>query len=193
MDNENKNVVNDVEMDDSEKAMQSFLTGANDYEAEKTESSAGIKLGKFETLICALAVFAATLWTISNYGAALVCGLAILATVIVKPGKDTVHCVAANGIFLGVMVVIRATLNISAIIFETIMNAAKPESTYSTEYASWVNTYNSFNNAMNVISSLVHIAVFVIFVINAYCFLTKKRTFVFGKTAAKISDSEDEE
>ena len=58
MDNENKNVVNDVEMDDSEKAMQSFLTGANDYEAEKTEGSAGIKLGRFETLICALAVFA---------------------------------------------------------------------------------------------------------------------------------------
>ena len=194
MDNENKNVVS-VEENDTDKAMQSFLTGSNDYESEKKvdEAPAGIKLGKYEGFIAALAVFAAALWTISNYGAALICAFAVLLTVITKPGKDTVHTVAANGLALGLMIVIRATLNVSAIIFETVMNASKPESTYGSGYADWVSTFNSFNNVMTVVSAMVHVAVFVIFVINAYCFLSKKRTFIFGKTAAAISDKEDEE
>ena len=111
MDNENKNALS-VEESDTDKAMQSFLTGSNDYESEKKvdEAPTGIKLGKFEGFIAALAVFAAALWTISNYGAALICAFAVLLTVITKPGKDTVHTVAANGLALGLMIVIRATL-----------------------------------------------------------------------------------
>ncbi len=194
MDNENKNVV-DVEAEDTDKAMKSFLSGSNDYEAEKTEEAApaGMKLGKFEMLICALSVMALALWTMSNYGTAVICGLAILLTVIIKPGKDAVHTVAANSLCLGVVFVIKAAINACGNIFEIVMNASKPESTYSNAYYDWVDTYNSFSNTINTINSIINVAVFVVFIINAFFLISKKRTVLFGKTAAKLSDKEDEE
>jgi len=194
MDNENKNTVEAVEESDTEKAMQSFLTGANDYEAEAPvdEAPVGMKLGKLEALICALAVFAGAIWTMSNYGAAVICAIAILVTVIVKPGKDAVHCVAANGLFIGAALLVKASLNALGIIFELFMSFTQPESTYSSGYADWVETYNSFTKVMNTVSAIVNIAVFVIFIINVFCLISKKRTFIFGGTAAKLSDKEDD-
>lgn len=193
MDNENKKVV-DTEAEDTDKAMQSFLSGSNDYEAEKPaeEAPKTMKLGRFDMLICVLSVMALGLWTMSNYGTAVICGIAVLLAVITKPGKDAVHTVCANGLCLATALVIKAAINACGNIFELFMNATKPESVYSSGYADWVETYNSFSNVINTISSIINVAVFVVFVINAFFLISKKRTVLFGKVAAKLSDRDDE-
>lgn len=184
------------EAEDPEESYDSDDTDAlaKEYEDYEEEYEAKpMKLGKFEILICALAVFAPALWTLSAYGTAMMCGLALLLTVLTKPGKDAVHCVVANALTLGTMIFIRITLNISAIIFELIMNASEPKKTlYGSAYNDWEETITSFNDVMSVINSVLHLLVFVVFIINVFCLISKKRTPIFGKTAAKLSDKEEE-
>ena len=110
--------------DDTDALVKEYEDYDEEYEAKP------MKFGKFEILICALAVFAPALWTLSAYGTAMMCGLALLLTVLTKPGKDAVHGVVANALTLGTMIFIRITLNISTIIFELIMNASEPENTF---------------------------------------------------------------
>ena len=192
MDNEKKATT--AEAEDTEKAMQSFLSGSNDYEIEKDteeKSSAPVKLNKHEVLICALAVFSLALWLLSNHIAAILCGLAIALTVIVKPGKDTVHCVAANGIAFGTMTVVRIVVNVVGELISHYYSYIAEANSYS-EAQDLQESYALFNETMSVISAIIGITVFVLFIINACCFASKKRTFVFGSLAAKLSDRDDE-
>ena len=109
MDQENKNIVETEE--ETDKAMQSFLTGSNDYEEEKTEPAKGASFSKKDLLIAALAVFAIGIFTISNYGACVIAAIAIGLAIFTDAGKDAVHTVAANSFALGVCVVLYRSVN----------------------------------------------------------------------------------
>ena len=112
MDQENKN----VEATNEEKALQSFLDGTNDYEEEKAPEAPKLVMNKGEILISALSLFALAMWTLSNYGAAMICTIAIAVAAFTKSGKDAMHTVTANGLALGTFIVIKATLNVEAFV-----------------------------------------------------------------------------
>lgn len=177
MDQENKN----VEATNEEKALQSFLDGTNDYEEEKAPEAPKLVMNKGEILISALSLFALAMWTLSNYGAAMICTIAIAIAVFTKSGKDAMHTVTANGLALGTFIVIKATLNVPSIIAEVLYNYGKLSAL----------NYASFSRIIYVINAVLSVCVFVVFVINAFQLLSKKRLFIFGKAAAKISDKED--
>ena len=92
MDQENKN----VEATNEEKALQSFLDGTNDYEEEKAPEAPKLVMNKGEILISALSLFALAMWTLSNYGAAMICTIAIAVAAFTKSGKDAMHNVIST-------------------------------------------------------------------------------------------------
>lgn len=177
MDQENKA----VETEKEEKAMESFLNGTNDYEEEKAPEAPKLVMNKGEMLISALSLFALAMWTLSNYGAAMMCTIAIALAVLTKAGKDAMHTVVANALSLGTFIAIKATINVPSIIAEVLYNNGKLTNL----------KYGNFSMIIYLISAALSICIFVIFVINAFQLLSKKRLFIFGKAAAKISDKED--
>jgi len=177
MDQENKN----LEAENTEKAMQSFLDGTNDYEEEKAPEAPKLVMNKGEMLISALSLFALAMWTLSNYGAAMICALAVALAVFTKAGKDTMHTVIANGLALGTFIIVKAAINVPSMIFEVLYRQGNL-SAYK---------YSNISNVMLIINMIVAVCVFVIFVVNAFQLLSKKRLTIYGKTAAKISDKED--
>jgi hypothetical protein len=121
------------------------------------------------------------MWTLSNYGAAMICTIAIAVAVFTKSGKDAMHTVTANALALGTFIIVKATLNVPSIIAEVLYNYGKLSAL----------NYASFSRIIYVINAVLSVCVFVVFVINAFQLLSKKRLFIFGKAAAKISDKED--
>ncbi len=177
MDQENKN----VEAENTEKAMQSFLDGSNDYEEEKAPEAPKLTMNKGEMLISALSLFALAMWTLSNYGAAMICTFAIALSVFTKVGKDAMHTVVANALSLGTFIVVKAAINVPSMIIDVFYSHGKI-SAYK---------YANISKVMLILNMIVGVCIFVVFVVNAFQLLSKKRLFIFGKTAAKISDKED--
>ena len=179
MDQENKNIVETEE--ETDKAMQSFLTGSNDYEEEKTEPAKGASFSKKDLLIAALAVFAIGIFTISNYGACVIAAIAIGLAIFTDAGKDAVHTVAANSFALGVCVVLKVTVGVVQTVFSLIFAFANATTS----------TLSNFSAFITIINYAIGILSFVFFIISLFALMSKKRTAVFNKTAAKLSDKED--
>lgn len=177
MDQENKNVANDNE----EKAMKSFLEGTNDYEEEKAPEAPKLVLNKGEILISALSLFSLAMWTLSNYGAAMICTLAVALALVTKAGRDAMHTVIANALALGTFIIVKAAINVPSMVIDVLYSQGKV-SAYK---------YSNISKVMLILNMIVALFIFIIFVVNAFQLLSKKRISIYGKTAAKISDKED--
>lgn len=163
------------EKDETEAAMESFLSGSNDFQAEPEEAPE-VKEGKKHILMSALAVMALAIFSFSPYGSALIAAVAIALVLIIKPDRFVTHTVVANSLALGVCLVVKSIAAVIPAIAAPILafTNAGP------------NAYTSLSGVLTIIDYIVVVLSFVFFVINAFALMSKKETVLFGKTAGKI-------
>jgi len=184
MDFENKNDILDTEAaeaDETEKAMDSFLNGSvyTEEDAKKDKEVSKFVTNK-EAVVCGISLFALVAWSFSAYGALVMSALALLGMVFIKAGKNATQVCVSNALAVGVITVIRVALSMLEAIVQTYYF-----------YVLEKNITTDFKNTITLFSNLITIALFIIFIINALCLLSKKHTPVFGGTAKKFAEREE--
>ena len=183
MDFENKNDVLDTEnaVEETEKAMDSFLKGSSDTEdgAKKDNDVVDFVTNK-EAVVCGISLFALAAWNFSSYGALIITALALLGMVFIKAGKNATQICVSNALTIGVASVLVVTLAVIKTLVQTYYFYALDKS---------IST--SFANTLALFTNLISIAVFVIFIINALCLSSKSHTPIFAGTAKKFTERED--
>lgn len=163
------------EKDETEAAMESFLSGSNDFQAEPEEAPE-VKEGKKHILMSALAVMALAIFAFSPYGSALIAAVAIALVLVIKPDRFVTHTVVANSLALGVCLVVKSIAAVIPAIAAPVLAFTNAGS----------NAYTSLSGVLTIIDYIVVVLSFVFFVINAFALMSKKETVLFGKTAGKI-------
>ncbi len=185
MDLENKNDAVDTEraeeINETEKAIDSFLNGSvyTEEDAKKDKEASKFITNK-EALICAISVFALAVWYLSTYGAIIVAAIGLGVAALSNMGKNAMRICVSNSLTLGVC----AVINIAISTFYTI---AQIFSVYVLEK----NVSSKLTQFVSLSTIIVSILVFVFFVINAFCLLSKKHTPIFGGTAKKFAEREE--
>lgn len=162
------------EEDETDKAMESFLSGSNDFQAEPEESPE-VKEGKKHILIAALSVMALAIFSISVYGSAVIAAIAIALALIIKPEKFVTQTVVANSLALGVCIVIKAILTVIPAIATPLMAFVGATN----------NAFTNLSGVLTIFGYLLVVLSFIFFVVNAFALMSKK-TALFGKTAEKL-------
>jgi hypothetical protein len=163
------------EKDETEAAMESFLSGSNDFQAEPKEAPE-VKEGKKHILMSALAVMALAIFSFSPYGSALIAAVAIALVLIIKPDRFVTHTVVANSLALGVCLVVKSIAAVIPAIAAPILAFTNAGN----------NAFTSLSGVLAIIDYIVIVLSFVFFVVNAFALMSKKETVLFGKTADKI-------
>ena len=165
------------EQDETDAAMESFLSGSNDFQAEPEETPEA-KEGKKNILIAALSVMALAIFSFSAYGSAVIAAMAIALVLFIKPERFVTHTVVANSVALGVCVVIKSILSVLPAIAAPIM-----------AFLGIPSNDPAYTNLSGVLTIGNYIAValsFIFFVFNAFALMSKKNSPFFGKTADKL-------
>ena len=183
MDFENKNDVVDKaeEISETEKAIDSFLNGSVYTEEDaKKEKEAPKFLTNKETIICAISLFALLVWNLSGYGAIVVSAIALIAAVALNVGKNAIQVCVSNALALGVCAVVRIAISVIYIVIQTFYFYVLEE-----------NVSTDLSNFISLTTNIIGVLVFVFFVINAFCLMSKTHTPVFGGTAKKFAEREE--
>ena len=162
------------EEDETDKAMESFLSGSNDFQAEPEEAPE-VKEGKKHILIAALSVMALAIFSISVYGSAVIAAIAIALALVIKPEKFVTQTVVANSLALGVCIVIKAILTVIPAIATPLMAFVGATN----------NAFTNLSGVLTIFGYLLVVLSFIFFVVNAFALMSKK-TALFGKTAEKL-------
>ena len=165
------------EQDETDAAMESFLSGSNDFQAEPEEAPEA-KEGKKNILIAALSVMALAIFSFSAYGSAVIAAIAIALVLFIKPERFVTHTVVANSVALGVCVVIKSILSVLPVIAAPIM-----------AFLGIPSNDPAYANLSGVLTIGNYIAValsFIFFVFNAFALMSKKNSPFFSKTADKL-------
>ena len=163
------------EQDETDAAMESFLSGSNDFQAEPEEAPEA-KEGKKHLLIAALSVMALAIFSFSAYGSAVIAAMAIALVLFIKPERFVTHTVVANSVALGVCITIKAVLAIIPAIATPLMAFMGATTT----------AYNNLSGVVTIIGYLLTIISFIFFVFNAFALMSKKNSPFFSKTADKL-------
>ena len=162
------------EKDETDAAMESFLSGSNDFQVEPEESTE-VKEGKKHILIAALSVMALAIFSISVYGSAVIAAIAIALALVIKPEKFVTQTVVANSLALGVCIVIKAILTVIPAIATPLMAFVGATN----------NAFTNLSGVLTIFGYLLVVLSFIFFVVNAFALMSKK-TALFGKTAEKL-------
>lgn len=162
------------EEDETDKAMESFLSGSNDFQVEPEEAPE-VKEGKKHILIAALSVMALAIFSISVYGSAVIAAIAIALALVIKPEKFVTQTVVANSLALGVCIVIKAILTVIPAIATPLMAFVGATN----------NAFTNLSGVLTIFGYLLVVLSFIFFVVNAFALMSKK-TALFGKTAEKL-------
>ena len=184
MDFENQNNAFDeekaTEVTETEKAIDSFLNGSvYTEEDEKKDKEANKFLTNKEALICAVSLFALLVWNLNGYGAILVSALALLAASFLNVGKNAMRVCVSNALSLGCMAIVRVAISVLQIIIQTFYFFVLEK-----------NLSTSFSNFISLTTNIIGILVFVFFIINAFCLMSKKHTPIFGGVAKSFAERE---
>lgn len=163
------------EQDETDAAMESFLSGSNDFQAEPEEAPEA-KEGKKQLLIAALSVMALAIFSFSAYGSAVIAAMAIALVLFIKPERFVTHTVIANSVALGVCITIKAVLAVIPAIATPLMAFMGSTTT----------AYNNLSGVVTIIGYVLTIISFIFFVFNAFALMSKKNAPFFGKTADKL-------
>ena len=183
MDFENKNDVLDTEnaVEETEKAMDSFLKGSSDTDEDtKNNKDVADFVTNKEAVVCGISLFALAAWNFSSYGALIITALALLGMVFIKAGKNATQVCVSNALSIGVASVLMVAMAVIKSIVQT-YNFYVLDKNISTE----------FSNTIALFSNIISIAVFVMFIINALCLLSKSHTPIFAGTAKKFAEREE--
>jgi asparagine N-glycosylation enzyme membrane subunit Stt3 len=162
------------EKDETDAAMESFLSGSNDFQVEPEEAPE-VKEGKKHILIAALSVMALAIFSISVYGSAVIAAIAIALALVIKPEKFVTQTVVANSLALGVCIVIKAILTVIPAIATPLMAFVGAGN----------NAFANLSGVLTIFGYLLVVLSFIFFVVNAFALMSKK-TALFGKTAEKL-------
>ena len=185
MDFENKNDVLDTEntdeADETAKAMDSFLNGSvyTEEDAKKDREVSRFVTNK-EAVICGISLFALVTWSFSVYGALLISALALLGMVFINAGKNATQVCVSNALSVGTLAIIKFALSALEVIVAM--------------FYAFVLEKNSpvlFSNLLSIVNLIISVVIFILFLINAFCLISKSHTPVFGNIAKKFAEREE--
>ena len=185
MDLENKNDVLDaektVEVEETEKAIDSFLNGSVYAEEEEKASKAESKfVTSKEAIVCSISLFALVTWGFSVYGAILVSVLALLGMIFINAGTNAKQVCVSNVLTVATFAAIRFFFSAIQIFVQTYYFYVLEKSVTT-----------KFSNTMTLMTNLVSFIVFIIFVVNAIYLASKKHTPIFSGVAKKFAEREE--